>query len=327
MAEDKLGTLEYEMLINEEKLKTQLDSITQLLVKQDAEWKTMLSNVGSASGKLDTSAITKKSADATKTQVQALASLNDQLKALQAQYKATEKAEMGAVGKASKLAKLKEEIGVISQIIDEDKMLAAVERDLIKIDNEYIASHARLENTLQGETLGLINVKNRLAELNKELNLSSKAELAKVNSIDALKKSLAENEFLLSKMTNEERNNTAAGQAMVNIVQKQKLALKDYNDLLNKGITDKNAAAAASKKLADQYEREQSRLAKLNETQKLQRFKLSEAVAVAPVGSVQGITAQIKVLEFDKKTTFSHRKTTGSAATCQPSAGQIKSRC
>jgi len=48
MAEEKLGTLQYDMLVSETKLKESLDKIDLLLKKKEQEWNTLLANVGNS---------------------------------------------------------------------------------------------------------------------------------------------------------------------------------------------------------------------------------------------------------------------------------------
>lgn len=60
MAEEKLGTLEYEMLISQKKLEDQLEEITRKLKEEDKKWKEILSGSGTiASPKIDVANIDK----------------------------------------------------------------------------------------------------------------------------------------------------------------------------------------------------------------------------------------------------------------------------
>ena len=56
MAEEKLGTLQYDMLVNEQKLDKQLESITKKLQEKDKQWKDIFSGQGTvASPKINVS--------------------------------------------------------------------------------------------------------------------------------------------------------------------------------------------------------------------------------------------------------------------------------
>lgn len=57
MAEEKLGTLQYEMIVSEQKLKESLTKIDGILKAKDAEWKSLLSGSGAVMGALDTTKI------------------------------------------------------------------------------------------------------------------------------------------------------------------------------------------------------------------------------------------------------------------------------
>jgi tape measure domain-containing protein len=79
---EKIGTLEYDMIINEKLLKKQLAEIDKLLKEQDAKWKEALSNVGAGYA-----AGTEKLVTANTKTVKSVKEIGDSIKALEKDLK------------------------------------------------------------------------------------------------------------------------------------------------------------------------------------------------------------------------------------------------
>lgn len=129
MAEEKLGTLQYDMLVDQKKLEQQLDDITKKLQEKDKQWKEILSGQGNiVSPKINVAdlgnltkaneAIANSTKDVTKSNVDvatSMALLEKEIKAETLALKALSDQELKSTTNQAKLAELQKKIDLYAQ--------------------------------------------------------------------------------------------------------------------------------------------------------------------------------------------------------------------
>lgn len=164
----------------------------------------------------------------------------------------------------------------MKQAADQTGELSVKEKELEKVSRELERTIAKLELALEGETVALLDYKDKLANANKELKESIAIDNAKAGSNELVKKSLKENLSILRRMDEAELS-SSTGKALLETVKQQRVQI----DLFDKSTKSSSAATeAASKKALEAKDKEIAKAKELAATEeKLRLAQLARQVA------------------------------------------------
>lgn len=335
MAEENLGTLQYEMLVSDDKLEASLTAITKQLEDADTKWRNILSGKSIAPtidpAKIQQSATAVTQIEQTEGQKQ-LSAWQRFMKAKMAEYMKLEGSHKAAMARISaEWAKMdtvaKNAYNVpppantpSSSSAQGIKEQSAAMKKLLADLKEFHEFYNLIEKSNHPEawkTGRLEMYKNKIKEVSEQIaDLELKEKLlnstqatggnsvnnnrdAVKTSIKQLKADLKEQKEAYEKLSETERK-SVAGQAQLASINKMNEKMALYTATLKQLTAERKKEEQEEAKRIAQMEREAKVLQKINEQQATHRAKLQSSINNATANSVAKLDAENDLLKYDK---------------------------
>lgn len=299
MAEEKLGTLQYDMLVNQKKLDDQLEDITKKLQEKDKQWKEILSGQGNViTPKINISdlgnltkaneAIANSTKNVTKSNVDvatSMALLEKQIKAETIALKELSDQELKSTTNQSRLAELQKKIDLYAKFKESLNEEVKARKAQESADKKKADSDERELKRLQKLTEAQQLYRSKLTATVANTSVGTPENLAAQKAVLKYDLKTTEDPAEIARLTKAIKDNEIARKSLIKAQKDQQASARSLWQEQKLKIAVDNQAAGSIERLRAQYA-----LLKFQ----LSQVKFSDPNAVASVQKLQTAIAGVK---------------------------------